>query len=153
VESPTGAAWPPRSCRGAQGATIGTCFLASTEAAAPLAWKEAILAADSEDAIRFTTWKAIMPASPESAYDAVPRVLSTPFIDTWRDRPAEAKARSEQLRGEISGALRTGKVHEVVPFTGQTAGLIDEILPAGEIVRRLVTEAEEALARAAVLAG
>jgi nitronate monooxygenase/enoyl-[acyl-carrier protein] reductase II len=138
---------------GAQGANIGTRFLASAEASAPAAWKEAILAAESEDAIRFATWTAIMPPAAESAYDAVPRVLRTPFIDMWRDRPAEAEKQAEQLRGEIFDALRAGKTHELAPFTGQTAGLIDEILPAGEIVRRLATEAEDALARAAVLAG
>jgi NAD(P)H-dependent flavin oxidoreductase YrpB (nitropropane dioxygenase family) len=37
--------------------------------------------------------------------------------------------------------------HEVVPFTGQTTGLIRDVLPAGEIVRRMVSEAEEALQR------
>jgi NAD(P)H-dependent flavin oxidoreductase YrpB (nitropropane dioxygenase family) len=30
---------------------------------------------------------------------------------------------------------------------GQSAGLIREIVPAGEVVRRLVTEAEDVLAR------
>jgi hypothetical protein len=33
-----------------------------------------------------------------------------------------------------------------VPFTGQTAGMVREILAAAEIVRRLVVEAEVALA-------
>jgi hypothetical protein len=30
-------------------------------------------------------------------------------------------------------------------FTGQSAGMIEEILPTGEIVRRMVAEAEQAL--------
>jgi len=41
--------------------------------------------------------------------------------------------------------------HELVPFTGQTAGLVREVLPAGEIVERMVSEAEEALERASAL--
>jgi nitronate monooxygenase/enoyl-[acyl-carrier protein] reductase II len=134
---------------GAQGANIGTRFLASEEAGAPAAWKEAILRGESEDAVRFATWKAFMPPTRAGAYDVVPRVLSTPFIETWQDRPAEAEVQAEQLRGEIFGALQAGRAHELVPFTGQTAGLVDEILPAAEIVRRIVTEAEESLARAA----
>ena len=32
-------------------------------------------------------------------------------------------------------------MHEVLSITGQTAGLIHEILPAAEILRRLVAEA------------
>ncbi len=42
-------------------------------------------------------------------------------------------------------AVRQGRGHELVPFTGQTAGMIGEILAAGEIVRAMVAEAEEAL--------
>ena len=39
--------------------------------------------------------------------------------------------------------------HELLPFTGQTAGMVHDILPAGEIVERMVSEAELALTRAA----
>lgn len=42
-------------------------------------------------------------------------------------------------------------MHEAVPFTGQSAGTIAEILPAAEIVRRYAAEAEEAIAAAARL--
>ena len=51
----------------------------------------------------------------------------------------------------MSAALQQGRFHETVPFSGQTTGLISEILPAGEIVRRIVAEAEEALKRASQL--
>jgi hypothetical protein len=40
-----------------------------------------------------------------------------------------------------------------VPFTGQTTGLIHDILPAAEIVRTMITGAEEALERASTLRG
>jgi hypothetical protein len=36
-----------------------------------------------------------------------------------------------------------------VPFAGQTAGAIHDILPAAEIVHQIVAEAEEALRGAA----
>ena len=49
-------------------------------------------------------------------------------------------------------AARAGRLLDYVPFTGQTAGAIRDILPAAEIVRRLVTEAEATLARGIVLA-
>jgi nitronate monooxygenase/enoyl-[acyl-carrier protein] reductase II len=41
--------------------------------------------------------------------------------------------------------VRERRPHELVPFTGQTAGMIHDVLPAGEIVRGMVSEAEEAL--------
>jgi enoyl-[acyl-carrier protein] reductase II len=38
--------------------------------------------------------------------------------------------------------------HEYVPFAGQSAALVHDVRPAGEIVRELVTGAEAALERA-----
>ncbi|HEX2281391.1 MAG TPA: nitronate monooxygenase [Thermomicrobiales bacterium] len=130
---------------GAQGANIGTRFLASEESYAPEEWKRSILSTESEDTIRFEVWQEIMPAASATAYATVPRVLHTPFVDAWSDRAEEAHRQAEYLRGEIMDALREGRVHEVVPFTGQTAGLVRDILPAAEIVRRILAEAERAL--------
>ena len=136
---------------GAQGANIGTRFLASQEASAHEAWKQAILTAESEDAVRFAVWKEIFPPSSSRAYETVPRVIRTPFVGAWHERPDDARREAERLRGEIMSALRQGRVYELVPFTGQTAGLIHDIAPAGEIVRRIVAEAGDVLSHAAML--
>jgi enoyl-[acyl-carrier protein] reductase II len=136
---------------GAQGVNIGTRFLASVESSAAADWKEAILTSESEDAFRFEVWKEIMPAAGASAYATVPRVLHTPFADAWSDRPQDAQRQAEQIRDEIMGAVRERRIHEVLPFTGQTAGLVHDVLPAAEIVRRVVADAETALAGGATL--
>ena len=130
---------------GAQGANVGTRFLASEEASSAAAWREQIIAAESEDAVRFETWSAFFPPARESAYDVVPRVLRTPFVERWQGRSDEARVQADELRSEIMAVVGRRAPHEVVPFTGQTTGLISEVLPAGEIVRRMVSEAEEAL--------
>lgn len=78
-------------------------------------------------------------------------MLRTPFIEEWQQRRNDTKREVERLQSEVITALQQGRFHEIVPFAGQTAGLIREILPAGEIVRRIVTEAEEALKRATQL--
>jgi enoyl-[acyl-carrier protein] reductase II len=101
--------------------------------------------------VRFEAWSSIMPAG--GGYDVVPRVIRTEFVARWEAQPDEARERAEELSGEIMGSVRQGRQHEVTPFTGQTAGLIHELLPAGEIVRRMVREAEEALAAAQELLG
>jgi hypothetical protein len=46
---------------GAQGANVGTRFLASEEATADEGWKLTILGAESEDAVRFEAWEGIFP--------------------------------------------------------------------------------------------
>ena len=130
---------------GAQGANVGTRFLASEEASADESWKRTILATESEDVVKFEVWKEIFPPASEGAYETVPRVMRTSFVEEWQRRPEEARREAERLRGELMSVVRERRVHELVPFTGQTAGMIHAVLPAGEIVRGMVSEAEEAL--------
>jgi enoyl-[acyl-carrier protein] reductase II len=133
---------------GAQGANVGTRFLASEEASADDSWKRGILATESEDVIRFEAWREIFPPAGEDAYETVPRVMRTSFVEEWQRSPEEARREAERLRGEVISLVRQRRPHELVPFTGQKAGIIRDVLPAGEIVRRMIVEAEQALGRA-----
>jgi len=127
---------------GAAGANVGTRFLASEEAAAEEDWKRRIAEVESEDVVRFQSWSAIMPPPPPGAYEVVPRVMRTDFVDEWESRPQDAAAEAERLQGEIMRAVRGGHAHEVVPFTGQTAGMIADVQPAAKIVHDMVAAAE-----------
>lgn len=127
---------------GAAGANVGTRFLASEEAAADDGWKRRIAEAESEDVVRFQAWSAIMPPAAPGAYAVVPRVIRTDFVSEWESRPEEASAQAERLQREIIGAVRGGRTHEVLPFTGQTAGMVADVQPAAKIVRDMVTGAE-----------
>ena len=129
---------------GAAGANVGTRFLASEEAGVDQAWKQLILDSESEDAVRFQEWDAIMP-SREAGYDVVPRVIRTDFVAEWASRPEEAREQAERLRGEIMASIKQQRAHELTPFTGQTTGLIDDVLPAADIVHAMVAEAEAAI--------
>lgn len=132
---------------GAAGVNVGTRFLASEEASASAAWKERIVGARAEDCVRFETWSAIMPAA--SGYAVVPRVIATPFVEEWQGRAAEAGAQAGELRAQILGSVRERRPEALTPFTGQTAGLIGAVRPAGEIVRRMADDACAALRAAA----
>jgi enoyl-[acyl-carrier protein] reductase II len=132
---------------GAQGANVGTRFLASHEASADEAWKQSILEARSQDAVRFEAWKEIFPPAGEGAYETVPRVMRTSFVEEWQRRPEDVRREAQRLRGELMSVVRERKPHELVPFTGQTAGMIHSVLAASEIVREIVSKAEEALRR------
>jgi enoyl-[acyl-carrier protein] reductase II len=136
---------------GAAGINVGTRFLASVEAPISPTWKQMILEAASEDAVKFDAWNDINPPARSGGYGTVLRAIRTPFIDQWQQRRDEAKQHAERLRGEVLAAVQQGKLHELVPVAGQSAGLIREILPAGEIVRRMVVEAQKALKRSTTL--
>jgi enoyl-[acyl-carrier protein] reductase II len=138
---------------GAQGANVGTRFLASDEASADETWKRAILETKSEDVVRFEVFNEILPPRSDRAYETVPRVMRTAFVEKWQGRPEEASRQSERLRAELMSAIKERRPHELLPFTGQTAGMVHDVLPAAEIVRMMVEEAEQALERANALRG
>ncbi len=134
---------------GAVGVNVGTRFLASVEAPIGDGWKQAIIAARSEDVVKVDVANDILPGPGTRGYGAVPRAVRTPFSDWWAERRTEAAERSAELRDEVFAALRSGRFHEYLPFAGQSAGLIHDVLPAGQIVRLLVEQAEAALHEAA----
>lgn len=129
---------------GAQGANVGTRFLAAEEATIADDWKKAIVAARADDALKVDVWWDMRPPPP-GEFDVIPRALRTPFIEQWLGRGHDSRAESAELMAQIGAAMAQGRMHEVVPFTGQSAGAIDDVLPAAEIIRRFLSEAEGAL--------
>src|SRR5918912_1263379 len=109
---------------GAQGANVGTRFLASEEASADGAWKRAILHTESEEVVRFEVFNEILPPRSDRAYETVPRVMRTVFVEEWQGRSEAARRESERLRAELMSAIKERRPHELLPFTGQTAGMI-----------------------------
>jgi nitronate monooxygenase/enoyl-[acyl-carrier protein] reductase II len=130
---------------GAAGVNIGTRFLASQEAPIDDVWKKMIVGAESEDAVKFHPWNDIMPPSRSGGYETSLRAIRTPFIDHWQENGAEAIDQSERLRTMLLEAMQRGNLYEMVPGAGQSAGLVGDVLPAVEIMRQMIAEAEEAL--------
>jgi nitronate monooxygenase/enoyl-[acyl-carrier protein] reductase II len=127
---------------GAQGVSMGTRFLASREMRVAEAWKQRIVAADALEAVKVDNDDAFMPPYTLPGVAAQPRALRTPLIDRLREDPGSV--------GEVGpaflAAVLDGRGHEYLPFAGQSVALIDQVLPAAEILRRVVEEAEATLA-------
>jgi len=134
---------------GAQGVAMGTRFLASTEMAIADAWKRRLVEAASADAVQPDVLELLMPPYNRPHYPALGRILRTPLSERWSARPDELAEAAERIGQELVRAVLAGGGEEYVPFAGQSVGLVREILPAAEIVRRVVDEAERALARLA----
>lgn len=132
---------------GASAVQIGTRFIASSEAKAEAPYKQAIINARPEDIL--LTYK--ISGTPAS-------VIRTPYIDkVGLDlNPLESllykyphtKKYMKMLRYYLGSKTlekaASGTTWKEVWGAGQGVGLIDEVLPAAEIIQRLVNETREA---------
>lgn len=135
---------------GASAVQVGTRFIASHESKVDPSYKKAILDCEPEDIV-LTTKLSGTPCS----------VIRTPYIDKmgleigrvekFLMTHSRTKKYVKMLRAYLGQeALKKGVLgvtFKEVWSAGQGAGLIEELLPAGEIVRNLAREYHEALAR------
>jgi enoyl-[acyl-carrier protein] reductase II len=129
-------------CLGASGVVMGTRFLASVEMSVQADWKAMIIGAKSSDARHSRLTDLILPPYNRPHDAAAPRVLPTEFARFWGDHADELAERAAELAPTILADIVAGGGQQYVPFAGQSVGLIHEVRPAGEIVRRTVEEAE-----------
>ena len=123
---------------GAEAVQLGTRFIATPEASVHENYKRAVLAADVHDTC------LVGPA-------ALPiRQLKNAFTEKMSKATAaerEALFKDSSLKkAALEGDVEWGKVE-----AGQSAGLVDDMLPAAEIMQRLVQELEQARQRLASL--
>jgi nitronate monooxygenase len=141
---------------GADGAVFGTRMLASRESAAHPAYKDRIVRARAEDTVHTKLYDMGWP-------DAAHRVLRTAVYEEWEraGRPETGKRPGE---GTVVGTLKhagmampplvkytvmppaeylEGDLDEFAFYAGTSCALVKDIVPAGEIVRRIAAEARE----------
>jgi NAD(P)H-dependent flavin oxidoreductase YrpB (nitropropane dioxygenase family) len=127
---------------GAQGALLGTRFLATKESPLHPNFKQAVLDSDGHDTVlteipdiaRAGVWPGAMARSRRNA-----------FIERWAGREWELRARQPEAATALEQARQTGDADNASLLIGQDAGLIHDIPPAGELVQRIVAEAEALL--------
>jgi enoyl-[acyl-carrier protein] reductase II len=130
---------------GADGIWVGTRFIATPEARGVLGYKEKLLATreDQTTVSRAYSGKTM-------------RVVRNGYTDHFDVHPEELKKFPEQLGFAYgSGVMHLGgdsftegvDVDKECYPAGQGVGAIHELVPAAELVRRFVTEAENAIAR------
>jgi enoyl-[acyl-carrier protein] reductase II len=132
---------------GAQGAQLGTRFLASEEMAIADAWKQRIVAAEATDAVKVVGSERVLPPFSRPGVTATPRALRTPLTDRLAADPDTVDP--AEVVPRVLDAVRAGGGHDALPFAGQSVGLIADVRPAARIVADVVAGAEAALAAAA----
>ena len=129
---------------GADGVWLGTRFIATIEAHAGQLYQQAILDARDEDTIRTRcfTGKPL-------------RALNNSYIADWEGRPQDIQQFPMQAMVSIQANAMGGLIGQTEGLDparscfamGQSAGGIDAILPAGDVVRAIVDEASAVIAR------
>jgi enoyl-[acyl-carrier protein] reductase II len=131
---------------GADGVWLGTRFIATPEARTVSGYKDALLRAHEDDTVisRGFTGKTL-------------RAIRNEWTQYIEQHPEELSKFPEQMgKAVAANALHLGG-DEKTPVdpdkecypSGQGVGAIDTLIPAGDLVRQIVDEAEHALARAA----
>jgi len=133
---------------GAVGVWMGTRFIASTEAHAGQMYRDTIVEATDEDTIR------------TRSYSGKPmRVKKNPYVEDWEKRPEDIQPFPMQAgishRAGVMGGIG-GQIEGLDPdrscfAMGQSAGGVHDVLPAAEIVARIMAEAEASIDRVAAL--
>jgi enoyl-[acyl-carrier protein] reductase II len=126
---------------GADGVLLGTRFLATDEAPVEQAYKDALVASDGTDTVVTTLNDSLTGRDWPGAWA---RIRRTPFVERWLGREPELRRRRRQLWEELE-QLDATNADDGLMFFGQSAGLIDSIRPAADVVREIVAEAEEIL--------
>jgi NAD(P)H-dependent flavin oxidoreductase YrpB (nitropropane dioxygenase family) len=123
---------------GAQGALIGTRFLATPEARGRGHSKDVILNALGSQTAGSTFYDEVMG---QAWPGAIVRTITHPLIEQWAERQEEWADAAAQLRPSLEAALAAGDL----VLAGESAGLVHDIVPAGELVGRIVHQAKELL--------
>ncbi len=129
---------------GADGVLLGTRFLATEESPLHQNFKQAIVDADGHD--------TLLSEIPDIAAGrvwpgAMSRSRRNRFIERWAGREWALRQRQAEALASVQAARKRGDIDEAPLSMGQDAGLIHDIPKAGEIVTRMVAEAEQILSQ------
>jgi NAD(P)H-dependent flavin oxidoreductase YrpB (nitropropane dioxygenase family) len=123
---------------GAQGALIGTRFLATPEASGRGHSKDVILNALGSQTMASKFFDDVLGIRWPGA---LVRSIRNPLLDRWAQRQPDWALAADQIRPSLEAAIAAGDF----VLAGEAAGLIHDIVPAGELVTRIAREAEALL--------
>jgi NAD(P)H-dependent flavin oxidoreductase YrpB (nitropropane dioxygenase family) len=125
---------------GADGVLLGTRFLATEEAPLHANLKQTIVQSNGHDTV-LTEIPDI--ASGRVWPGAMARTLRNRFVEQWSGREWALRQQARTVGEAAQVARLSGDVDNAPILIGQDAGLIDAVLPAAEVIQRMVAQAEE----------
>jgi nitronate monooxygenase len=132
---------------GAEGVLMGTRFYASREAAGPAEAKRRILDVGGDDTLRSIVFDISRRNVWPAPYNG--RVIRNAHAAKWFGREAELTENIDAEAGRYAAARAAGDFDTAAVIAGEAAGLIHDLPDAGEIVARVVAQAEGLLNKGA----
>lgn len=120
---------------GAEGVLVGTRFVASEESLSAPQAKQRVVAANGDATLRTTVFDVVRTLDWPARFTG--RALRNRFSDTWHGRERELKSHVEPEQKKYFAAVEQRDFDTAVIFAGEAVDLIDSVLPAREIVRRI----------------
>lgn len=136
---------------GAKGVCLGTRFVATEESNAHPTYKRKLVELDRTEYTNIFG-RARWPNAPQ-------RALVTPFFNDWKSLPpheneinqpvigrSTINGEEKEIRrfgGPVPNMTTTGDIESMAMYAGQGVGLIKEIWPASEVIKRLVEGAQQ----------
>jgi nitronate monooxygenase len=134
---------------GAAGVVCGTAFYASAESTAHPNAKKTTVASSGDNTERGTSVDVVRGIDWPAQWNI--RTLRNAFTDRWSRDPAGLKANMDQERQRFLAARDAGNTDVAAVIVGEGVDLVRDVLPATEIVRNMVAEAERCVRRASDL--
>ena len=126
---------------GAEGAWIGTAFVATIEAIeVPDRFKEVIVRSDGED----TTFTRVYDLLDNGLWPegVAARVYRNSFVNRWHGRVGEIEAHREELSTDAAVAWANHDPEGASVYMGTSAALVKAIRPAAEVLIEVCSQAE-----------
>ena len=136
---------------GAEGVLMGTRFYASQEADGHPEAKRRIVAAGSGQTVRSIVFDISRRNRWPDPYTG--RVLRNHHLGRWLGHEVELEAQVEEVGRDYAAARERGDFDVAAVIAGEACALIHDIPTAGEIVQRIVADAERLLSRHPSVAG
>ena len=127
---------------GADGVLMGTRFWAAEEALVPQGFWDRGVDATGDETGRSETIDITRGRDWPAEYGI--RAIRTPFSDEW-DQKTDQLRQDEQAKSTWNAAFASGDAQIANPIAGEAIGLINSILPAGDIIESITKEAEQLL--------
>jgi len=134
---------------GAAGAVIGTRFLATTECLWPESFKQRLLEHGGDDTLRTSLFDRLRGLDWPPEFTG--RVIRNASVERWQATPPAPGDDADTARRDYDSAAATDADVRAL-HAGEILDLIDTVIPAAELVEKIVVQAEAELARTASLA-